>query len=212
MKINDINFLQGVETISVMTDINSIETTKVGYALQNIIQEINNSIELKEGFNFVKKLKESLNSQHVFKLEEMGVNFNVISLNHKSVMKHVLEVLVDLLSNYSSKSYAMLIINNTINEIDSQYHLSRYIQIKTEDFTEENYPISIKSDINSVGYIELGRGIQKVIEKITEKIGEEAGENFIDNFKTKLGEAYLAKLEKMGVNFHLIQLRKNLLF
>jgi len=48
------------------------------------------------------------------------------------------------------------------------------------------------------------------VEDLTISLGEEAGENFIEIFKKRLGKAYVLRIEEMGVNLHMIELKRNL--
>jgi hypothetical protein len=59
---------------------------------------------------------------------------------------------------------------------------------------------------------ELGRGLQRVIEEISTSLGENAGKYFVDKFKRRLGHALFLRIEELGVNLHMIELKRNLLF
>jgi len=57
---------------------------------------------------------------------------------------------------------------------------------------------------------DLGRALQKLIENISTSLGEDAGEHFMDIFKKQLGKAYLLRIEEMGVNLHMIELKRTM--
>ncbi len=43
-------------------------------------------------------------------------------------------------------------------------------------------------------------------------LGENAGRNFINRLKKRLGKAYLLRIEEMGINLYMIELRHNLMW
>jgi hypothetical protein len=57
---------------------------------------------------------------------------------------------------------------------------------------------------------ELGRGLQKIMESLIKSLGDEAGHNFVEKFKKRLGKAYILRIEEIGVNLHMMELRQNL--
>ena len=86
------------------------------------------------------------------------------------------------------------------------------VKIDDMHITDGLNAIHVSSEIESIRASEIGRGLQKVIEEIALSLGEVAGKNFIDDFKKRLGKAYILKIEDMGVNLHMIELRQNLLW
>ena len=71
--------------------------------------------------------------------------------------------------------------------------------------------MSVFAYIDAVSHPDLGKAIQKLIEKVMMSLGENAGKDFVKKFKEHLGNAYILKIEEMGVNLHMIELRQNLL-
>jgi len=206
--INDINIVRNVDVISVdESKIDTMASFKVGAMIQKVIQEINNELDNKGGSSFLEKIKNDLNSDYIYRLGDMGVNFDVIRLNQSLVVKHVIKALVGVLAESSTPSYGILMMNNFLKESNDRYgHLK---DIKIDSI---NNAIIIPEDVNSAGESELGRCLQKLIEKVTFSFNEEAGNHFIEKFKEYLGKAYILRIEEFGVNLHMIALRKDLLF
>ena len=212
VKINDIRAIQGVDPVTVNRDVNLIDTNKVGAAIQKCFQELSKYFNDKRGIFLIEELKNNLNSDYMFKLEEMGVSLDVLQLSQVLTIKYVLKALVDILNESSSQSYAILLVNNVLGKFEDSYPYLKNIKIEGSRFSEGFDAIVVPKEIESVRPSELGRGIRKFLEDIISSLGEDAGTTFVNKFKKRLGKAYLLKIEGMGVNLHLIELKKNLMW
>jgi hypothetical protein len=142
----------------------------------------------------------------------MGVNFDVIKLSQVLVVKHVLKALVDVLSDSSTQSYAVQIVNNCLRQYEFKFDYLKGIEIDGLHFSEGLDAINVTEELDSVSASDLGRGLQKVIENISISMGEEAGIFFIEKFKRRLGKACVLRIEEIGVNLHMIELRQNMMW
>ena len=212
VKINDVRFVRNVDTVFVATEVNAVKHETVGGLIQKILQEANKFLGEKGGSYFIGKLRNRLRADYVLTLEEMGVNPYVIQLRQELVVKQVLKALADTLSDASSQNYAILAIDSAMKKIDEKYEYLKYVKIDSTRYSDGMDAISVMSGIDSVRPSELGRMIQKIVERVTMALGEEAGRTFVDRFKENLGKTYLLRIEDMGVNLHMIQLKQNLLW
>ena len=212
VKINDIRSIQGVDIVTVNDDVNLVETSIVGAGIQKVVQEINTHFEEKGTFSFIEKLKDVLSAEYIVKLSELGVNIDIIKLSQGLIVKNVLKALVDVLSEYSTQSYAVLMVNNSIRKFDEKFAFMKEISIDSVRFSDGMDGINISDNLNSIRASELGRALQKTIEHISVSLGEEAGKHFIEKFKKRLGKAYVLRIEELGVNLHMIELKRNLLW
>lgn len=212
VKINDIRAVQGVDIVTVDSEINLVESSRVGSAIQKIVQEINVYFEEKNIFSFVDKIKNVFSIEYIDKLREIGVNFDVIKLSQGSVVKNVFKALVDVLSEYSTRNYAVLLVNNALKKFDEKFVFLKDISVDGLKLSDDLDSIVLPENINSIRASELGRALQKTIEDLSVSLGEEAGRHFIENFKKHLGKAYLLRIEELGVNLHMIELKRNLLW
>ena len=69
--LHDVYLTQGDDIISVNQEINNVKPTETGTAIQKLIISINKSLEEKEIYTFVKKLKEQLNKESLLEIENM---------------------------------------------------------------------------------------------------------------------------------------------
>ena len=158
----------------------------------------------------IEKLKNNFNEGYISKLGEMGVNIDVLQLTQVRVVQNVLKALIDVLSELSTQNYAVLTIDNVTKKLGDKYEFLKYIKIDSMRYSEGIDAISVLPEIDIVRPSEVGRGIQKTVEETVMSLGEEAGQHFIEKFKKRLGKAYVLRIEEMGVNLHMIDLRRNL--
>jgi hypothetical protein len=211
VKINDIRMIQGVDVVSVMSTVNAVDQEDIGEPIQTMIQEVNKALKEKGGYAFVDKLKKQLTSEYVYILEELGVDLHGTSVRQDLILKHVLMALIGVLHKATSQSYAVLTIDSVLKKLDERYGYMRYVKIDSTRYSDGINAVSVPSDVNEVSPMELAKAIQKMVERVTFSLGEEAGEDFVNRFKERLGKAYLSKIEQMGVNLHMIQLRQEFL-
>ena len=210
VQINDIRSVQGVDIVTINSDVDKADSSEVGAAIQRIVQELNNYYADKGGFNLIEKLKNQLSSDYIFQLERIGINLEVIQLKKELVIKHIIIALIDVLSRSSNPSSSIMVVNDVIKKFQERFEFLNKIKIDSEQFSKGNDGVVVSPEIEDVNSSELGRGIQKVVEDLTISLGEEAGENFIEIFKKRLGKAYVLRIEEMGVNLHLMELKRNL--
>jgi len=209
--VNDVRVVQGVSSVTIAPEVNSIDSKKVGITIQKIIQEIYNSLGDTVSYSFITKFKNYFNSDYLFKLEEMGVNLEIIQLKKDLVVKNVLRSLIKVLSESSNQSYSIMLIDSVIRKFENKYSCLRYIKVDNMLYLDGKDEIVISPEIESVKGYELGRAIQNVIEDIANSLGKNAGLDFIQNFKRKLGKAYVLRIEKLGVNLHMLELKQGLI-
>jgi len=212
VRINDTSAIQGVDPVSVDVMVNETDEEEIGKAIQKIFQEINKMFGERGGIRFIEKIKNNLNFDYMFKLEEIGVNLNVLQLGYERVVKMVIKALIDVLSEASSQSYAILCVENVIEKTKENYPFLSNIKIDKIRYNESENAISITENIDNIRPTEMGRSIQSLIDKLIKSLGDAAGADFVNRFRERLGNAYLIRIEEMGVNLHMIELKQNLIF
>jgi hypothetical protein len=210
VKINDIRSVQGIDILTINQDVNNEDKQTVGSSIQKVMQEFNTYFEEKGSFSFIDKLKDNLSADYLYKLEEFGVNLDIIRLSQGLIVKNVLRALVGVLSDYSTQSYAVLMVNNAIANFYDRFVFTKGIKIDSLKFSDGTDGIELPEDVNSIRASELGRALQKIIENISKSLGEDAGKHFVEKFKKYLGKAYVLRIEELGVNLHMIELKQNL--
>lgn len=83
VKIKDTRYIEDVDTVSVMSDINVVESSEMGRALQDIITTMDNSLGKDAGHFFIKELRTSLDDDYKTSIDDMGVDLSLMQLERE---------------------------------------------------------------------------------------------------------------------------------
>jgi hypothetical protein len=209
VKINDIRSIPNVDICTVDNVINSLDPIVIGQVIQKIIKEIFKSFEERKGFLFIDNLKNLISLDYAIKLNQISVNLDIIKLNQELIVKNVLKTIVDVISNESNEKYAISMVNNILRIFEKKFDFLKEIRIDGSKYAQGKNGIIVPKNINSVRASELGRCLQNIIENISIEMDEGYGKDFVDTFKSNLGRSYLLRIEELGVNLHMIELRNS---
>lgn len=80
VEIKDTRFIEFEDPISVMSDIDSIESNVLGRALHDIIKDMNTSLGEDAGHFFIKELRRNIGDNFSTIIEDMGVDLGLMQL------------------------------------------------------------------------------------------------------------------------------------
>ncbi len=80
IEIKDTRYLELNEPISVMSDIDKIESDNIGKALYDIIKNMNIALGRDAGFFFIKEFRRNLGDHYSESIEEMGIDLGLMQL------------------------------------------------------------------------------------------------------------------------------------
>ena len=213
VQINNARYIEGVNVATVGLEVNKENSTRVGVAIQNILEEINRALDEKGGYYFTENIKRDLPSDYILKLQHMGVRLDDIKLSQGLILRQVLKALVDVLSETNTQSWAVLAVNNVLKSYNTRFGFFNYVTVENiEPFQKGVYAIGIPTEIDEVEPFMLGKGIQKIIEVITASFEKKSGKIVLDKFKKRLGRNFIIIIEELGVNLHMVELRNNFLY
>ena len=213
VQINNARYIEGVNVATVGLEVNKENSTRVGVAIQNILEEINRALDEKGGYYFTENIKRDLPSDYILKLQHMGVRLDDIKLSQGLILRQVLKALVDVLSETNTQSWAVLAVNNVLKSYNTRFGFFNYVTVENiEPFQKGVYAIGIPTEIDVVEPFMLGKGIQKIIEVITASFEKKSGKIVLDKFKKRLGRNFIMIIEELGVNLHMVELRNNFLY
>jgi len=111
----------------------------------------------------------------------------------------------DIRKKISKRTKGIVLINpnNPTGALYSKNVIKNIIDLAGE------YKLPVISD--EISETDVRRSIQKLLEEIIDSLGEELGQKFINEFKNSLEKNCLLRIEEIGVNLHMIQLRHELL-
>lgn len=209
--INDIRVIQGISIVSINPQVDSMDSRDVGNSIQKIVQELHDNLGERTGDSFITKFKNYFNIEYLSILQEMGVNLDIIELKIEVVIKNVLKTLVNVLSDSSNLDNSILLVDSVLRKFENKYPCLQHIKIDNTLFLEGKDGIVISSEIESVKGYELGRAIHSLIENIADSMSKESGLVFIQKFRRRLGKALSLRIENLGVNLHMIELKQSLI-
>lgn len=81
--IKDTRFLEDDDTITVMSDVDSVTPSEVGGALSSIIKSMNESLGKNAGHFFMKEIARNIGYEYNSTIKDMGVNLNLLQLEYE---------------------------------------------------------------------------------------------------------------------------------
>jgi hypothetical protein len=206
----DIRYTLGENEINVGQEIDRLEPTHVGKAIEDIIVGVHRSLGENGKPLHIDEFKRQLTSDYRTKLEEMGVNLKKKQFGNSLVFKYVIKALIAVMSQASTQRYAVFAMNSFIKKIDTKYVFLKHIVVNPVE-SDELCDVSIMTNLDEISETDARRAIQKLLEEIIDSLGGKLGQKFINEFKNSLEKNCLLRIEEMGVNLHMIQLRHELL-
>lgn len=80
IKINDNRFVEDEEAVSVMGDVNNVDSDKLGKALNEIISNTHFSLGNNAGHFFIKELQRNIGGDYSSVMKELGVDLGLMQL------------------------------------------------------------------------------------------------------------------------------------
>ena len=129
---------------------------------------------------------------------------------HELLIKKIIDGLIDITSKKTSKNFAIIELNNSIEKLSEKYDFLKYIKIDKSRYAEGKDVVSVSSEINNIESYKLGKALQDIIKIVGEKFGLKTV-SYIDNFKKYVGDECLHLIERIGVNLHLLELKYSMM-
>jgi len=211
VSVNDIRYNLGSEEVAVQPEINNVDPLELGKAIGSILYDTDTALTDLGRNSVADDLKTYLTLEYLAKLKEMGVTINAHGLGYNIIFKQVIKALIDILGKTSTENNAIFTVNSSLRKIDSTYEFLKCVKVDSATDQGELYHITITDNIDSINETDARRAIQQLLETIMESLEEKVRKEFIQQFKNSLEKKYLLKIEEMGVNFHMIELRQEML-
>jgi len=211
VSVNDIRYNLGSEEVTVQPEINNVDPLELGKAIGSILYDTDTALTDLGRNSIADDLKANLTLEYLVKLKEIGVTINAHGLGYSAIFKQVIKVLIDILGKTSTENNAIFTVNSLLRKIDSTYEFLKYVKVDSATGQGELYHITLTDNIDSINETDARRAIQQLLETTMESLEEKVRKEFIQQFKNSLEKKYLLKIQEMGVNFHMIELRQQML-
>ena len=80
ISIKDTSYLEDIDQITVMGEVNSIKSNEIGPAVKDIISQLNKSLGDEAGHFFLKEVSHKLNDESISTLKEIGIDLDLMHL------------------------------------------------------------------------------------------------------------------------------------
>jgi hypothetical protein len=211
VSVNDIRYNLGSEEVTVQPEINNVDPLELGKAIGSILYDTDTALTDLGRNSVADDLKANLTLEYLVKLKEIGVTINAHGLGYSAIFKQVIKALIDILGKTSTENNAIFTVNSLLRKIDSTYEFLKYVKVDSATGQGELYHITLTDNIDSINETDARRAIQQLLETTMESLEEKVRKEFIQQFKNSLEKKYLLKIQEMGVNFHMIELRQQML-
>jgi hypothetical protein len=208
--VDDIRFTLGNEEIYVNKMINTVSIEKLSEATEIILIEINKTLEETGYFSFVNELNRMLGSEYRVKMEELNFSLKIQQFGLQILIKKMLVTTLNTIQTLELSTDPSTLVQKTINDVAERYPFLDYITItKPEQNTYQN-SITFTSDIQDASGLAVGRALKLIIQHIMQTFPNDDALIFIKELRSSLDQEYITKLEVMGLNLYMLQLRQEI--
>lgn len=216
VKIKDTFYSEGIDAVSVSSEIDLVDTAKFYNAVRDIMEMTVKYVKEKANFFFIKEVQEALNDIYNLNLKEQNIDLNrmqfqfIVDKKQEVKMKNseMVEIVISALNNIINQKFPgaqkTKTLINSIRKLGKKYDFLKHVEISDEPTSEGFYLIQALPGINNAHTVDVAEAIQKVIYDIGESLDWKDGESFIETLKREIGEKHLA-LEGMGVSLEHIK-------
>lgn len=210
--IYDIRLTLGSEEIVISNEMNTAELQRVGKAIDRCLNDIRTSLGKNDPALFLEELHKHLTIEIITKLEEMGIVFPTRQqLGNDIIFKDLITAIIDVIGKASTPTYAAFAVNCLLRKIEGKYDFLKSITLDIPSEPMKSYQINILTNLDEISESHLRRAIQKLLEEVIASLGEDLRGYFMDEFKNAMDKNSLFRIEKMGINLHMIQMRQEML-
>ena len=209
--IKDVRQSLGGEEVEISKELNNLNSTDVSKLILYLLEEVNKFFIESKDYLFYDKFKNKFKIEYLVKFEKIGIVLDKKQIKNEAIFREIIKTLISVLSKASTQRYAVFAMNTLLKKLYTKYEFLKYVVINTSNNDEDYYEINIMNNLDEVNNSETRRAIQKLLEEIINSFGDELGNHFIADFRNSLEKDCLNKIENLGVNLHMLELKQELL-
>lgn len=211
ISIDDKPNQDGTILMTINSNIDNEIPSNVVEFLRNFIIEIGRLTDAKMSHPFIEEFESVLAPEDFLKIKKIGIKLEEIDRylrqqKHELLIQHLFTAIIDLASKELSQGEIMKSCNDILQDLRGSHSVFHYVNIDMNQYTKGIEAFHFSSEINRVDSYLVGKAIRDLLQEVNTLIIEESS-NFIENIKKRLGAKYTADLEKIGVNFHMLELK-----
>ena len=209
------------ENLIIDSDIENIESKEVGKATKEFIEIIIKMMGKNAGYYFIKEIKEDLPYEYEQSIKKYDIDLDYLQsqfitdvkmssktgIKNSDVLSYSIQVISDILDRELGRNTSFSTISELVERLNTVYDVFKYVTINDIRVIQGVNILSIDPQVDSMDPRDIGNSIQKIVQELHDILGERAGESFITKFKNYFNTDYLFKLQEMGVNLDIIELK-----
>ncbi len=126
-------------------------------------------------------------------------------LKNSDVIRGVIKAVVAVAGRRTLGSYTIKIVTTVTKALQKEYDFLKYVTIHDSFYSEENEIVTISYEINAIKPERIGKAVNAILREVYSQLDEEAGLYFINEFKEYIGDEYVTKILRIGVDLDRIQ-------
>jgi len=222
IEIENVSYSEKKEEAFVRSEINDIDISLVGNAIDDIFNEMIKTMGKNVGFYYIKEIQDDLERDLGEFFNEYDVNLNIKQQEHlleimetnvveiqeiknSEIFEIVLSGFVKLLNKKVSESFTKDLVMDCIKKLEIQYDFFEYFNIEEIRDPRSPYQVTIDPEIDNI----LIAGRAEVLERLIKEIGRAADldtRRFIgEKFEMLIDNRDLSKIKRIGVKLNEIE-------
>jgi hypothetical protein len=214
IEIKNTRSLEMEGSVSVKDALNTIAAKDVGRALKELVTKIMISFGKTAGYFFIRETREKIGIEYDrFLLKKMNVDLslmqstlivenksiNILEIQKSDVIRRFLKVLLEAVEKQTSKSFAIVCLQQHFDKLRQSYPFLDFILINDIRYTFGPEEIVVQQRVNTIQLQDLGKALTSILQE-TDKTLTDLGRNSIaSDLKIHLTFEYLTRLKEMGV-------------
>jgi hypothetical protein len=221
IKIKNTLYSEGINAVTVMSEIDYVESREFFIGIKNLINKIIRGLERNADFFFIREFRDSLDNVIDLYLEEKGVNLDrmqfsyidnrkeELKIKNSRVIEHVIWALALMVNQKFPEKQTIKIMISLINKYRTKYEFFKYLEITDKPDLRGFYTITALPEINNLRLSIVGEAIQDLIENVGKSLKWKDKESFLYRFENIIGEEDLNTIKRMGVKFNSLEITSN---
>lgn len=200
--------VKGYYTVEINGNVQTIPTYQFADAIYDLIIAIGTKLKIKNAEQFQETLKQKLGERNTELLRKVNVPidqiyFSTSSITKKDIVHQLIKSLIIIIGDRTSHLFALAVMKKIIDNIKSDYELFSKTNVEKK---QDSYDISFSGSIEAISDEEFRRALKALIEHVGAHLGKKRGE-FISELKRKLGDSLVKRIENLGLNFHMLEMK-----
>lgn len=200
--------VKGYYTVEINGNVQTIPTYQFADAIYDLIIAIGTKLKIKNAEQFQETLKQKLGERNTELLRKVNVSidhiyFSTSSITKKDIVHQLIKSLIIIIGDRTSHLFALAVMKKIIDNIKADYELFSKTNVEKK---QDSYDISFSGSIEAISDEEFRRALKALIEHVGAHLGKKRGE-FISELKRKLGDSLVKRIENLGLNFHMLEMK-----